>query len=93
MPEQFSFDQILWNRCHVDRNERSIAPSAVVVERPRDQFFAGSGFARDRHRQVHADQTRDNSVDFLHGCGTANQWQTASLFVLSFDRRFGKRRA
>src|SRR2546430_13511265 len=33
----------------IDRHERSVGPVAVLVERPRDQFLAGAGFAANEH--------------------------------------------
>ena len=71
--EQFGFDQVARDRRHVDGDERTRAPLAVVVQRARDQFLAGAGFAGDHHRQVGLHQAREHAVDVLHRRRAADQ--------------------
>ncbi len=73
--EQLGLDQFARDRRHVDRDERSLAPLAVIVQRTRDQFLAGPGLAGDHDGQVGAHQPRQHPVDVLHGGGTADQGQ------------------
>ncbi len=86
--EQLALDQFGGNGCGVDRDERSIAPTAQLVDRLCDQFLAGAGFAEDQHGQVVAQHTRDHAVDRLHRRTAADQRQSlADRRVLDPVRR------
>ena len=50
--EQLRLEQRLRNRAAVERDEPVRAPRAVVVNRARDDFLAGAGFAGDENRAV-----------------------------------------
>ncbi len=49
MAEQFGFHQGFGEGPAVDRDKRSVAPRAEVVDMPGHQFLAGAGFADDQH--------------------------------------------
>ncbi|MEJ0042377.1 MAG: hypothetical protein WDM81_09230 [Rhizomicrobium sp.] len=66
MAEQFAFDELLGDRSHVDRDEGAVAPLAVIVQRPRDEFLARAAFAHDHDREIGLGQPRDDAVDLLH---------------------------
>ena len=83
--EQFGFDQVARYRRHVDRDERSGAALAVVVQRARHQFLAGAGLARDHDRQVGLHQARQDAIDFLHRRRAADQRN--GFEVLDLGRR------
>ena len=87
MPEQFGFDQVARNRGHVDRNERSVAALAVIVQRPSHQLLAGAGLARDHHGEVGLHQARDQTIDFLHRRRTPNQRDRLEVIGLTVLRR------
>ena len=91
VPEQFGLDQVARDRRHVDRNERTGAALAVVVQRARDQFLAGAGFAGDHHREVGLHQPRQHPVDFLHRRRAADQRNRVEVLVLGrgCGRSFG----
>ena len=73
VPEQLRLDQIARDRRHVDGDKRPVAPLAEIVERPGDQFLAGTTLAGDHHRQVGLHQSRQGAVDILHGGRPADQ--------------------
>ena len=60
MAEQFRLDEIARDCRHVDRDERSVAPLAIVMQCPRDQFLAGAGLAGDHHGKVGLHQARQS---------------------------------
>ena len=84
MAEQLGLDQIARDRRHVDRHEGAVAPLAVIVQRARNQFLAGTGLARDHHREVGLHQAREQPVDFLHRRRAADQRN--ALGFLEFGR-------
>jgi hypothetical protein len=59
MTEQLAFEERVGDRAAVDRDERAAAALAQVMDRARDQFFAGPGLAMDQHRGV----ARRNAAD------------------------------
>ena len=93
MPEQFGLDKVLRDRGHVDGNERTVAPAAIVVQGARDQLLSRPGLARNRHRKVHADQPGDDPVDFLHRRRAADQGQAVGLVLVPLDGLLGERGA
>ena len=80
--EELGFDQVARNCRHVDRDERPVAPLAVVVERAGDKFLAGAGFARDHDGQVGLHQARQHPVDVLHRRRSADQRDIVGRLVL-----------
>ena len=48
--EDLGFEQVLWNRAAVERDEPLPAPRAGVMNRARDDFLAGAGLASDQNR-------------------------------------------
>ena len=91
--EQLAFDQLARDRRHVERHERTLAALAVVVQRPRHQFLAGSQLAGDHHREIGRHQARQRPVDLLHGRRTADQRQALALLrQLRIALRRGRRR-
>jgi hypothetical protein len=79
MTEQLAFDEFAGNRRHINGDEGPVPTLTVVVERPRHQFLAGAGLARDHHRQVRLHQPGQHAVDVLHGRRAADERQ--ALFV------------
>jgi hypothetical protein len=87
MSEQLRFDEVARDRCHIDRNEGSTAPFAVIVERASDELLAGTGFTADHHREIGLHQASENAVDFLHGWRTANQRDRFKVLWLCYRAR------
>jgi hypothetical protein len=50
--EQFAFEQSGRYRRTVELYERFIPARAGIVNRARDQFFTGAGFAEDKYRRI-----------------------------------------
>ena len=67
--EEFALDKIARNGGHVDGHEWSALALAVVVQRPRDQFLAGAGLARNHDREIGLHQPRQNPKNVLHRRG------------------------
>ena len=78
MPEEFGLEEFLGNRAAVDGDQSAIRPAAVVVERARDQFFAGPALACDEdgalcvgdlfdkgQRASEADTLSNDAVEFM----------------------------
>ena len=65
MAEQLAFEQRLRQRPAVERDERGVAPRAVLVDRQRRKTLAGAGLALDQHRHVGGRQV----ADLLHDPG------------------------
>jgi hypothetical protein len=80
MAEQFGLDQVARDRRHVDGDERPVAALAVIMQRARDQFLAGAGFAGDHHRQVGLHQPRQHAVDScIAASGRPAAWPVVRL--------------
>src|SRR4029079_19337842 len=60
--EELGFEQRLWNRRAVDRDERPVRAPAERVQRARDQFLACAALAEQQHRRV----GRGRAVDRRH---------------------------
>ena len=73
MTEQFGLDEIARDRRHVHRHERPVAPLAIVVQRARNELFAGSGLPGDHHGKISLHQARQHAIDILHCRRAANQ--------------------
>jgi len=65
-PQEFALQQVLGDGRGVDRDERPACTQAVLVQRPRHQFLARAGFARDQHRDVALAEPTDRPEDVLH---------------------------
>ena len=50
--EEFAFQEIGWDRRAVHRDERLLRARRDLMQEPRRDLLAGSGLARDQHRQV-----------------------------------------
>ena len=66
MTEQFGFDQSLWNGAAADRNKRPSGTRAKIVDRSRNQFFAGAAFAGDENRGIEISNAMHKIIDVLH---------------------------
>ena len=71
--EELGLDQVARDRRHVDGDEGPLPALAVIVQRARDEFLAGAGFAGDHDRQVGRHQPRERAVDLLHRRRAADQ--------------------
>src|SRR5690606_744579 len=78
MPKEFAFDQFARDRCHVDGNEGTIPPAAIIMESARNEFLAGAALTRDHHGEVRLHEPRENAVNILHGGRAADQ---RNLFI------------
>ncbi len=94
--EQFRLDEIARNRRHIDGDEGTVSPLAIIVQCPRNQFLAGSRLAGDHQRQVRLHQPGKHAVDFLHRGGASDERHAVLGIVVEFRRpplRFGERPA
>ena len=73
MTEQLRFEQRLGRAGAVDRDERVRTPAAGVVNEPRDDLFADSGFTDDEHVDIGARGGRDILAQPLHRLALAEQ--------------------
>ena len=58
----------------VHGHESLVPTRAGVVNRPRNHFFAGPGFAEQQHRAVHGRNHGDRLGDFSESHAVTNQW-------------------
>jgi len=47
--EQLAFEQLAWNGCAVEGDERPLSAVGEVVNRPRENLFTSAALARDQH--------------------------------------------
>ena len=66
VPEELAFDQSFRQCGTVQRNERTIPPSAVVMESLGDQFLTGTTFSRNEDGDTAVGDLFNFAVDFLH---------------------------
>ncbi len=66
MPEQFTFDQVAGNGCHIDRHEWTILAAGKIMQGAGNQLFTGARFATNQHGQVRSCQARNHAIDILH---------------------------
>ena len=66
VPEELALDERRAERRQTDRQKRPVAPAAMTVNCPRDQFLATPAFARDEHRNFCRSDQRDALEKFLH---------------------------
>lgn len=67
MAEQLGFDQVFWNRCHIQSDEWFVRPRAVIVEGLGHQLFTCAAFTVDQYCNIGMRQPANGSEDFLHG--------------------------
>ena len=72
MAEELAFHQGFGDAAAVDRDERLIPALAFLVDRPGDQFFSRTAFARDEHIGLGPGNLSDQAVDVLHGRAAAD---------------------
>ena len=73
--EQFAFDEFARDRRHVQRNERTVAALAEIVQCARHQFLAGAGFSGNHYGQVGGHDARDHPINVLHRRRSTDQGQ------------------
>ena len=66
MPKKLTFQNPFRKRSAVDHNDREIAPIAVAVDCPRNQFLASAAFSTNHHRGVRLRHRLDQFIDLLH---------------------------
>jgi hypothetical protein len=52
MPEELTFEKITGNGCAVNRDHWAVTATALVVDAPRNQLLADSGFSENKDRGV-----------------------------------------
>ena len=60
--EQLALDQVRGQRRAVDDHHRPVAPRAALVNRARDQLFAGAGLPEEQHGRLR----RGDLIDAEH---------------------------
>ena len=85
MAEEFALDKVARNGGHIDGDEWPALALSVVVQRPRDQFLAGAGFAGNHDCEIGLHQPRQNPENVLHRRGAPDDRH-------HLDRRYGFRR-
>src|SRR5258707_6796670 len=73
MTEQLAFQQIFRNRRAINRYKGLVAAIAVVVNRSRNQFLAGSALSGNHHGRVTVGNTPDHFEHLLHCLGLADK--------------------
>ena len=71
--EQLGLEQRLGNRAAVERDEPLRAPRAVVMNRARDDFLAGAGFAGDQDRARRRRHGFEQLKQRAHGGAAADE--------------------
>lgn len=84
MAEQFRFEQILGNCRRIQRNERTICARAVLVQRTRHQFLAGTGLAGDHYGDVRLRQATDRAEHVLHRRSLAEDFRRIDQAIVHF---------
>ena len=93
VPEQLAFEQIVRDRRHIDRHERTGLARAKLVDRLGDQFLARAAFTGDQYREIVAQDPRDHPEHALHRGTAANQRKRTVFAVIRAleDRPTGNR--
>src|ERR1700712_1045480 len=84
--EQLTLHQRLWNGAAVDRDEGLVAARAVLVQRARDQLFAGAALTLNEHRGAVVGHFADQAQHALDRCTFTEQ-----LRHMTFDRGCAQR--
>ena len=66
MPEQFRFQQRLWDRRAVDRHKRLLAAMTVAMKRARRQFLARTTLAFNQYRRIGRPNPRQKLKNLFH---------------------------
>ena len=91
VPEKLAFEQRLGDGSAVDRHEKFLAATAIVMNGAGDEFFARSALARDHHRGLAMRDAADHLENLLHRLRLADD---AVLMLLDGELRLeGRRRA
>ena len=77
MPEKLRLDQLGGDRGAIERDERSFAPSALLMNGPRDQLLARPGFAQNAHPRFACRHPPNLPHQVLHRFAAANQFVLA----------------
>ena len=87
--EELALQQGFGDRRTVDRQERGLAPAAVVVNCPGHQFLARAAFAENQHIDILRSDPANLLAHGLHGGPAADQPIRPVLGAVSFfeDRR------
>ena len=72
LTEELGFHPLARRRGKVDHHEPTVAATAHVVQRPRDQFLTGAGLAIDQHRGSRIRDRVDQLADRAHRLAVAN---------------------
>src|SRR5262245_39137063 len=68
MAEQFALEEVLRQRCTIDRHKLAGGAPAVAMNRTRHQFLARAAFSVDQHRGVRRSDPADEGADFAYRC-------------------------
>src|SRR5258706_9574161 len=79
VPKQFAFCQVLWNGSAVNRNKRSLLPSAQEMDRAGAHFLAGSSFSGQQHGRFARTDQGNVFQDALEGGGRPHDLSKAHL--------------
>ena len=82
--EQFRFDQVLWNCCAIEGNERACVPRARIVNGLGADLLAGATLASDKDSRLRGGHILDHPIDGLHGRAGANKTKSALFDILAF---------
>ena len=91
--EQLALEEIFRQRSAIQRDERTVGPGALVMDRTGDEFLSGSAFSREQDRDVALRHHVHQAVDALHGLAFADHLIEARpgfeaiLELLVFDRQ------
>src|SRR5262249_29657305 len=70
--EHLALDEIAWDRCAVDANERPVATRAAHVNGGGDELFSCAGFASDEHASIRRCDARDELTNLPDGWAVAH---------------------
>ena len=66
VPEELAFEQRLRDRAAIDRDKRILTSTALIVDGPRDKFFAGTAGAGNQHIAVGIADALNHFENLLH---------------------------
>jgi hypothetical protein len=66
MPEQFALHEIGRHSAAVEHDERFADTRAVIVQQMSEYVLSGTGFARQRHRDVCRSQPAHDGENIMH---------------------------
>lgn len=62
MAEQFALQQCFRQCRATDGDKRLLGPATMVMDRPRDEFLAGTAFPGDQHRHLRTGDLGELSI-------------------------------